>query len=144
MGCGGSQKSTSTNVQEAQRFRNKPTSQRKHPPSGERYKLDPEVLDGFAKVLKKGSEQQKPAAVLEGPQKPAAVLEGPRKPVKVEYQAPRVSNPFADMLKGEQSRAAEEHRHSPEPPRPGNASSDEDNDNASMEKERRGREITAQ
>ena len=137
MGCGGSQKSTSTNVQEAQRFRNKPAAQRKHPPSGERYKLDPEVLDGFARVMKKGSEQQKPAAVLEEP----------RKPVKVEYQAPSVSNPFADMLKGEQSRARaahEEHRHSPEPPRPGNASSDEDNDNASVEKERRGREVTAQ
>lgn len=139
MGCGGSQKTTSSTVQEAQRFRNKPAAQRKHPPSGERYKLDPEVLEGFAKVMKKGTEQQRPIAVLEEP----------HKPVKVEYQAPSVSNPFADMLKGEQSRAhvaLEEQRHSPEPPRPGNASSDEGNDNATetVEKERRARKVTAQ
>ena len=123
MGCGSGQKSTSSTVIEAQRLRNKPAVVRsqKHPPSGERYKLDPEVLDGFGKVMKRGMESLKPAVEV-------AVPEEPRKPVKVEYQAPNVSNPFGDLLKGEQAKVRlEEHRHSPEPPRPQSASSNEDN-----------------
>lgn len=126
MGCGSSQKSTTSTVSEAQRLRNKPAASQgqKHPPSAVRYKLDPEVLEGFAKVLRKGAEPLKSAL-------PITASEEPQKLVKVEYQAPNVSNPFGDLLKGEQAKAEqtqlEEHLHSPEPPRPHSTSSNEDN-----------------
>ena len=123
MGCGGGTKSTSNTVQEAPRVRSQPKAAKQHNYQHAyiRFKLAPEVLDGFARLLKRGAEL------------PVSIE--PVKPAPVEYQAPNVANPFGDLLKGEQQRAEqtrlqatlEEHRYSPQPPRPDSASSDEDN-----------------
>lgn len=130
MGCGGGAKATSNTVREAPRpsTLSKPARQYKPPHGYARFKLEPEVLDGFAKLLKRGSEP---------PPRPAESTKSsePAKPVQVEYQAPNVTNPFGDLLKGEQQRTEqtrlqatlEERRYSPEPPRPDSVSSDEEN-----------------
>lgn len=123
MGCGGGTKSTSNTVHEAPKERSQPkvTKQHNYQHAYIRFKLAPEVLDGFARLLKRGAELPEPIQ--------------PVKPTPVEYQAPNVANPFGDILKGEQQRAEqtrlqatlEEHRYSPQPPRPDSASSNEDN-----------------
>lgn len=147
MGCGGGAKATSNTVQEAPRPSSlpKPPRQHKPPHAYARYKLEPEVLDGFAKLLKCGAEP---------PPRPAESTK-PAKPAQVEYQAPNVSNPFGDLLKGEQQRTEQTHlqatlderRYSPEPPRPDSGSSDEDSRTeddekraARLERERKAKE----
>ena len=129
MGCGGSAKPTSNTVHQVQKKTADvvPRAAHRRPPPNPRFKLEPEVLDGFAKILKRFYEPPSTQRKLE---------ETAPKPVP-QYKPPPIANPFGDLLKGEQEkvqkqsemqRRAEgtgEKRYSPEPPRPENDSDDE-------------------
>ena len=131
MGCGGNAKATSNTVSEVPRVANKslPPRQHKRPTHYVRFKLEPEVLDGFARLLRRTAEL---AAKPQPAQAPKPLQDESREAVPVTYNPPAMSNPFTALINEDTSAkmrlqaTLDDHRYSPEPPRPESDSSDDE------------------